>query len=361
MSERVLAINPGSTSTKVAVFDGETELLSVVAEHDDDDLRRFERVYDQAAYRTECVLDVLHRRSVGTDSLVAVVGRGGLVKPIPGGTYRVDQAMLDDLRTAERGEHASNLGAVIADLIAGPLGIPAYVVDPVAVDEMEPVARISGMPELPRQSLSHALNSKAVAREAAAQLQRPYDGVNLLVVHLGSGVSVTPHRRGKMIDVNNAQEEGPFSPDRAGGLPARALASLCFSGRFTKEELIKRIMGFGGMYAYLGTRDLREAEARADSGDAHAELVLDAMVYQIAKEVGAMATVLSGDVDRIVLSGGMAHSDRLVDGITERVRFIAPVVVIPGEREMRALVAGALRVLRGEELPQDYAEVESPC
>lgn len=360
-SERILVINPGATSTKIAVYDGETELFNRGVEHHGEELKPFARIYDQADYRRELILQELSRQEVPPDSLAAVVGRGGLVKPVSGGTYAVDQQMLDDLRQAARGEHASNLGGVIAHAIAAPLGIPAFVVDPVGVDEMEPVARLSGLPELPRQSLSHALNSKAVARRVAAEMGRGYEEVNLVVAHLGSGVSVTPHRRGRMVDVNNAQEEGPFSPDRAGGLPARALAVLCFSGRYTKEELIRRIMGSGGMFAYLGTRDLREAEARADSGDEEAGLVLDAMVYQVAKQIGAMSTVLSGDVDRIVLTGGMAHSARLVSGITGRVSFIAPVVVVPGEGEMEALAEGALRVLRGQESARSYAAENVPC
>jgi butyrate kinase len=359
--ERILVINPGATSTKIAVFDSETPLFRKILDHRGEDLAAFSRVCDQYEYRRDLICAALEEEHVALSSLAAVVARGGLLKPVSGGAYAVDEGMLEDLRAASRGQHASNLGAVIAECIAKPLGIPALVVDPVSVDEMDPVARLSGLPELPRQSLSHALNSKAVARTVAAQLGKAYADANLIVAHLGSGVSVTPHRKGRMIDVNNAQEEGPFSPDRCGGLPVLSLIALCYSGTFTKDELIRRVMGSGGMYAYLGTRDLRNAEELADSGDARASLVLNAMAYQVSKEIGAMAAVLSGAVDSIVLTGGMAQSERLVKAITERVSFIAPVVVVPGEGELEALAQGALRVLRGEEPARDYAAERVQC
>jgi butyrate kinase len=266
----------------------------------------------------------------------------------------VNQLMLDDLKKAERGEHASNLGAVMADHLARQLGIPAYIVDPVAVDEMEPVARISGLPDIPRASLSHALNSKAVARKVARDMGKRYEDVNLVVAHLGTGVSVSPHKHGRMIDVNNAQEEGPFSPDRCGGLPARLLVKLCFSGKYTEQELLGKLLGSGGIYAYLGTKDVREAEQRAAEGDELANTVLDAMSYQVAKEIGAMSAVLAGKVDSIVLTGGIAYSHRIVTAIRERVAYLAPIVVVPGEEEMESLTAGALRVLQGEEAAKTY-------
>jgi len=277
-----------------------------------------------------------------------------LLKPLLGGTYGVNPVMVEDLKKAERGEHASNLGAVMAYDLAQKLGIPAFIVDPVSVDEMEPEARLSGMPDLPRVCMCHTLNSKAVARKVAKEMGKKYDELNFVVAHLGSGISISPHRKGRLIDVNNAKEEGPFSPDRCGGLPAMMLTKLCFSGKYTQNEVLTKIMGSGGMYAYLGTKDIREAEKRAANGDKDAELVLEAMCYQIAKEIGAMSVVLAGDVDGIILTGGIAYSQRIVDGISRRVKFIAPVVVVPGEEELESLAQGAIRVLQGEEQANTY-------
>ncbi len=351
---RVLAINPGATSTKFAVFDDDTAILLSTVEHHAGELQGFAHVCDQADYRLGLIVAALEQASIAPASLQALVARGGLLKPLVSGTYRVNEAMLADLRAGARGEHASNLGAILADMLAQQFGIPAFVVDPVSVDEMEPEARLSGLPELPRDSLSHALNSKAVARRVAAQIGRRYEDVNLVVAHLGSGISVAPHRHGRMIDVNNAQEEGPFSAERSGGLPARKLVKLCYSGKYLEAEMLARITGAGGMFAYLGTRDIRQAERQASEGHAPSELVLQAMSYQIAKEIGAMATVLCGAVDRIVLTGGMAHSARIVADVSDRVRFIAPVVVLAGEDELPSLAAGALRVLSGQETAQTY-------
>jgi butyrate kinase len=261
--------------------------------------------------------------------------------------------MLADLEHAR--EHASNLGAILADRIAFPLGIQAFIVDPVSVDELEPEARISGLPELPRLSFSHALNSKAVARRVAGTLSRSYFDCNFVVAHLGTGISITAHRKGRMVDVNGAEEEGPFSPARAAGLPSLSLMKLCYSGRYTEQELHARMVGSGGLYAHLGTRDVREAEKRAGVGDAQASLVLKVMAYKIAKEIGAMATVLAGKVDRIIITGGVAYSEQLVRAVTERVSFIAPVQVLPGEEELEALAEGAFRVLNGEEFAKIYA------
>ena len=281
-----------------------------------------------------------------------MVGRGGLLKPMEGGTYRVTEAMLADLATAR--EHASNLGGLLAERIARPLGIPAFIVDPVSVDEMEPEARISGLPELPRNSFSHALNSKAVARRVAGDLGRTYSDCNFVVAHLGTGVSITAHRQGRMVDVSGADEEGPFSPARAAGVPATLLARLCYSGQYTEKQMLARLVGEGGLYAHLGTRDVREAERRAAEGDAHAAVVMKAMAYRIAREIGAMAAVLEGRVDRVILTGGIAYSEGLVAEVTRRVAFIAPVLVLPGEEELPALAEGALRVLRGEESAKTY-------
>lgn len=347
--KRILVINPGATSTKFTVYVGTQLKLDETVQHLAQDLGCFERVVEQIQYRLDLILQAMANANIPLTELDGIVARGGLLKPLVGGTYIINEEMLEDLRQGKRGEHASNLGALIADVLAKQLGIPAYIVDPVSVDEFEPAARISGLPELPRISMVHALNSKAVARKAAEKMGKKYEEANFVVAHLGTGISVTPHQRGRMIDVNNALEEGPFSPDRCGGLPARYLVKLCFSGKYTEQELLKRISGSGGMFAYLGTKDLREAEKMIASGDKEAELIVDAMAYQIAKEIGAMSAVLSGKVDGILVTGGMAYSSRLVNAIRTKVSFIAPIEIFPGEEEMEALASGALRVLEGRE------------
>ena len=352
--DRILAINPGATSTKIAVFDEETLLFQKTVEHHGTELQNFKRVIDQYGYRLKLILTALDEANVPLKTITAVVGRGGLLKPLASGTYLVNDAMLDDLREARRGEHASNLGGVLAYEISKKNGIQAYIVDPVSVDELNPEARISGWPELPRISFSHALNSKGVAKKVAVDLKKNYDELRLIVVHLGTGISVSAHLNGHMIDVNNAQDEGPFSPDRSGGLPTRQMVKLCFSGKYTEKELLSNIFGSGGMYAYLGTKDIREAEKRAKDGDQQADLILKAMVYQIAKEIGAMSTVLAGEVDSILLTGGIAYSSRITEEISKKVKFIAPILVIPGEEELVSLAAGVNRVLRGEEHVKDY-------
>lgn len=352
--ETILVINPGATSTKVAVFTGETGIFQTTVEHSDADLAGFGSVFEQYPYRLEVVLASLRQAGIALEGLTAVAGRGGLLKPLAGGTYAVNQLMVNDLQSAERGEHASNLGGVMAYNLAQSLGIPAYITNPVTVDEFDPVARISGLPELERQSFSHALNMKAVAKRLAAEMGKSYAELNVIVAHLGTGVSVTPHTGGRMIDVNNAMEEGPFSLDRCGGLPASQLVKLCYSGKYTFREMKEKLVGKGGVYAYLGTKDVREIEARAAQGDIEADQVLTAFTYQVAKEIGAMAAVLCGKVERIILTGGIANSQRVVGAITQRVEFIAPVVVMPGEGEMEALAAGAFAALTGREQAQEY-------
>ncbi|SCY96363.1 butyrate kinase [Alkaliphilus peptidifermentans] len=352
---RILAINPGATSTKIAVYEADTVLFTKTVEHSVKDLESFDKIFDQYQYRLDLVLQVLKEKNIELESLAAIVGRGGLLKPLAGGTYRVNEKMVNDLKMAERGEHASNLGAVMASNLANQLNISAFIVDPVSVDEMEPVARVSGLADIQRVSLSHALNMKAVARKVAKSMGKKYEEAKLIVVHLGTGVSVTPHKNGKMIDVNNAKAEGPFSPDRCGGLPADQLVKLCFSGKYTYDEL-KEILGSkGGFYSYFGTKDAREVEGMAEAGNKEAEIVLDALAYQVAKEIGAMATVLMGEVDRIVLTGGIAHSKRIVDDIVKRVKFIAPVEIIPGEEELESLALGALRIINGDEEAAIYS------
>jgi butyrate kinase len=353
-SEVILVINPGATSTKFAVYEGENVRLKKTVEHSAQDTGRFCKIADQHQYRLELVLDEMGKAGINPQQLTAVVARGGLLKPLKGGTYRINKKMVEDLSQALRGEHASNLGAIIAFELENKLGIPSFIVDPVSVDEMEPEARLSGLPDLERVSLSHALNMKAVARKVAKEMGKKYEEVNFVVAHLGTGISVTPHRQGRMVDVNNAKEEGPFSPDRCGGVPAGQLVKLCFSGKYTFEQLKEKFSTKGGLYAYMGTTDIREVTGMADSGDDRAALILDAMAYQVVKEIGAMAAVLAGEVHRVILTGGIAYSERIVSYIRERVSFIAPVEVIPGEEELEALAFGALRVLRKEEPAQTY-------
>jgi butyrate kinase len=364
---RVLTINPGSTSTKVAVYEDEHPLFVETIHYSAEEIAAFPHIADQYAFRRESVLSLLDEHGVKLGSLNAVVGRGGILRPIPSGTYRVSEKMLDELRHPKEREHASNLGAIIADEIARRAGIPAFIVDPVCVDEFDEIARISGLPEIERRSLSHALNLKVAARRAAQELGKRYDeaasltGVNLVVAHLGGGISVTAHRRGRMVDVNQALDgTGPFAPERAGGLPVGDVLRMAYSvppydeTHYTYEEMFKKIAGRGGLVAHLGTNDARQVEQRIEEGDEHARLIYEAMAYQIAKEIGLMATVLKGDVDAIVLTGGLAHSEMLVDWIVERVQWIAPVMIYPGEDEMLAMAQGALRVLRSEEEARDY-------
>ena len=353
---QVLAINPGSTSTKVAVYKDETCLWKDVIDHPAEEIKTFVRIADQYEYRITTILKTLESNGSKLEQFDAIVGRGGLLKPLSGGTYLVDEYLVNECHNAPGGEHASNLGGIIAYHLGQRVNIPAYIVDPVAVDEFEPIARLSGLPELPRISQSHALNMKAVARKVARELGKAYSEVNLVIAHLGGGISVTPHLKGRMIDVNNANNEGPFSVERTGTLPAYQLVKLCYSGKYSQSEMLAKVTKEGGMYAYLGTKDAREAERRMTEGDQEALLVLQAMAYQIAKEIGAMSTVLAGEVDRIVLTGGLAHSKFITEEIIKRVSFIAPVVLVPGEEEMESLALGALRVLNKEENALLYRE-----
>ncbi len=352
---RILAINPGSTSTKIAIYDNEKEVFETTLRHPAEDINKFEKIYDQYDFRKDVILDVLNEQGINLTKLSAVVGRGGLLKPIEGGTYKVTDNMIEDLKVGVLGEHASNIGGIIANEIADGLNIPAFIVDPVVVDEMQDVARISGMPEIERKSIFHALNQKAVARRAADELNKRYDELNFIVAHMGGGVSVGAHEKGRVIDVNNALDgEGPFSPERAGGLPVGDLAKMCYSGDVAHGDLKKKIKGKGGLVAYLDTNDGREVIKMIEEGNKEAEIVFEAMAYQIAKEIGMCSTVLKGKVDGIILTGGLAYGQELVKWITERVDFISQVIVYPGEDEMAALAQGGLRVLRGEETAKIY-------
>lgn len=350
----VLVINPGSTSTKIALFDGAGESKVTNLSHSTEEVKRYERVYDQKEMRTEVILNWLREQGVQVSELSAVVGRGGLLKPMPSGTYLVTEKMLEDLRLAEQGEHASNLGGIIAHSIAMQANIPSFIVDPVAVDEFEEVARISGLPQLPRKSLVHALNIRAVTRRVCNKLDLNFENSSFVVAHMGGGMSIAPIYKGRILDVNNANEDGPFSPERAGGLPVGQVAKMAFSGKYTCAELRKRLLREGGLTAYLGTNDGRVVNKMIDEGDKNAELVLNAMAYQIAKEIGAMSIALCGKADAIILTGGLAYNKKIVDWITERVSFIAPVEVVPGEDEMLALYEGAIRVLNGDEKAKIY-------
>lgn len=352
---RILAINPGSTSTKIAIYDNEKEVFETTIRHSNEEIDQYPKIADQYDFRKDVILRVLSENEINLTKLSAVVGRGGLLKPIQGGTYEVNDKMIEDLKAAERGEHASNLGGMIAHEIALQLNIPSFIVDPVVVDELSDVARISGMPEIERISIFHALNQRAVGRRYAVSKQMKYEDLNLIVAHLGGGISVGAHEKGRIVDVNNALDgEGPFSPERTGGLPVGDLAKMCFSGKYTHDEIKKMIKGKGGLVAYLGTNDGRDVVKMIEDGDENAKLIFEAMAYQVAKEIGSCATVLKGKVDAIILTGGLAYGPMLIKWITERVKFISEVIVYPGEDEMSALALGGLRVLKNEETAQVY-------
>lgn len=353
---RLLIINPGSTSTKIGIFDNEKPVMETTIRHTNEELHPYPTVIDQLDFRKNLILETLNTNGINITKLNAVVGRGGLFKPMEGGTYPVNEKMMEDVKLAKMGQHASNLGALIAHEIASQLNIPSFIVDPVVVDEMDPIARISGMPEIERISIFHALNQKAVARRAAKDIGKAYEDANFIVAHLGGGISVGAHRKGRVIEVNNALDgDGPFSPERTGGLPVSALMKLCYSGKYTLSEMQKKVTGHGGIVAYLGTNDGREVAKRIGEGDKEAELVFEAMAYQVAKDIGACATVLEGKVDGVLITGGLAYNTMLTDWIIKRVSFIGPVMTYPGEDEMIALAEGGLRVLRGEELGKIYA------
>ena len=355
MAFKLLIINPGSTSTKIGVYEDENPILVETLRHSSEEIGRFNSIYDQFNFRKEVILNVLKQKNFDVNKLDAVVGRGGLLKPIEGGTYTINQNMLEDLKVGVQGQHASNLGGIIANEIAKGLNIPAYIVDPVVVDEMTDIARISGMPEIERRSIFHELNQKAVARRYAKEKNVKYENLNLIVAHMGGGISVGAHENGKVVDVNNALDgEGPFSPERTGGLPVSDLVSLCFSRKYTLEEMKKKITGQGGFVAYLDTNDAKEVEERALAGDEKCKLIFEAMGYQIAKEIGKCAAVLKGKVDAIILTGGIAYSKSMVNYIKDKVEFISEVVVYPGEDELLALAEGGLRVLRMEEEAKEY-------
>lgn len=355
MTNKLLIINPGSTSTKIGVYEDETPILVETLRHSSDEINAYASIFDQYEFRKDVILNVLKEKNFDINTLNAVVGRGGLLKPIESGTYEIDETMLNDLKTGVQGQHASNLGGIIANEIGKSLNIPAFIVDPVVVDELQDLARISGMPEIERISIFHALNQKAVAKRYAKEIGKNYEDLNLIVVHMGGGVTVGAHKAGKVVDVNNGLDgEGPFSPERSGGLPVGDLVKLCYSGKYTIEEMKKKITGKGGMVAYLNTNDFIEVEKKALAGDKEFKLIFDAFIYQVSKEIGKCAAVLSGKVDTIILTGGIAYSKPVDEGIKDMVSFIAPITIYPGEDELLALAQGGLRVLNGEEKAKTY-------
>ena len=360
---RVLAINPGSTSTKFGIYVNDSPVLVKNIRHSDIDLAPFRGrpILEQQQYRAAQMEAALEQAVHSLRDLHAVVGRGGLLPPLASGTYRVNDDMLEELRLARRGEHASNLGAFLAHTLAMHANLPAFIVDPVSVDEWPEYARLSGSAMLERQCLSHALNSKAVAKRFAREHGKAYESLRLIVAHLGSGISVSAHENGRMVDVTNSREEGAFSTERAGTVPVMQLVDLCFSGRYTRKEVETLLFREGGLYSYLGTKDLVEVEQRIAAGVPYAQKIFDAMVYQIAKEIGAMAAVLRGRVYAILVTGGMAHSERLISALISCVNWIAPVVRYPGEDELQALAEGASRVLRHEEEPRTLVSTLQPA
>ena len=364
---RILVINPGSTSTKIAVYEDETDVFLKNVEHSVEEIARYETIVDQLGFRTGAVLTSLKEMD-GTDAghdngvsageklkFDAVVGRGGMISAIEGGGYLVNEALKEIILYGGIMQHASNLGALIADAIAAPLGIPAYIYDAVGADEMDEVAHITGLPEIVRYPYSHVLNTKAMARKYAKSIGKHYEDLNLLACHTGGGGSVSAHKGGRIID-SIADDDGPFSMERTGGIPLSYVVNIAYSGKYTEAELMKMVRGMGGVKAHLGTHDLREVERRILDGDKKAELIHDALAYQIAKGLGMLAPVLKGEVDAIILTGGAAYSEMLTSKVKERVSFIAPVVVLPGENEMEALAYGAFRILNGEEAAKVYTK-----
>lgn len=350
---KLLVINPGSTSTKVSYFEDEKEVYTEKLEHSIEELKKFQKIFDQYEFRKDAVLKFLNNHSIDKKELNAIVGRGGVLRPISAGTYLINEKMIEDLRNAPV-EHASNLGPIIAYEIAKPLGIPAYTVDPVVVDEFPEIARITGLKEINRKSRFHALNTRYVAKKRAEMLGKKIEDFNFIVAHLGGGISIVAFEKGRAVDVNDPSSSGPFSPERPGGLPSIDMVEMCYSGKFTKNEIKKKLMGEGGIVSYLGTNDLKEVERRIDNGDKDAKLIFEAMAYQISKDIVANATVLKGKVDEIIFTGGMSKSKRLIDLISERVGFVSNIFLFPGEMEQEALCFGALSVLKGEEKPKIY-------
>lgn len=355
MSLKILAINPGSTSTKIALYEDEKEILVKTLDHAVEEIEKYDKIVDQFQMRKEVVIAFLKENGYDVNMLDAVVGRGGMLPPVKAGAYRVNDLMVDRLKNRPLMEHASNLGAVIAYEIAGLIGKPAYIYDSVKVDELSDIARVSGMPAIPRISTSHVLNSRAMAIKTAEKYNKKLEDMNFVVAHMGGGISLGVYEKGRLVDIVS-DDEGPFSPERSGRVHCRELISLCFSGKYDKKQVVRMLSGNGGLKGYLGVIDAREVEKMIESGNEEARLVYEAMAYQIAKGIGELATVVKGKVDAIILTGGIAYSKMITGWIKERVEFIAPVEIMAGENEMESLALGTLRVLRGEEAAREYTE-----
>lgn len=352
---KMLIINPGSTSTKIAVYEDEIEVFVEVIRHLSEETGKYNSIGEQYEFRRKTIENTLKRNGYNIKDFSAIISRGGLVKPLQSGTYEVNDKMIEDLKIGVQGQHASNLGGLIASRISQEVGIKAYIVDPVVVDEMEDIARLTGVLEINRRSLFHALNQKAVARHVAREMGKKYEEVNFIVAHLGGGITVGAHKKGRVVDVNNGLlGDGPFSPERAGTVPSGELVKMCFYGGMTLEEVKSKLAGKAGLIAYLGTNDGREVNKMIDAGNDHAALVYEAMAYNVAKEIGSCAAVLEGSVDAIILTGGLAYDNKFVEWIRKRVEFISKVILMPGEEEMKALAEGGLRVLRQEEEAKEY-------
>ena len=355
MSYKILAINPGSTSTKIAVYENEKEIFTKTLDHPIEVIKKFENVQQQLQMRKDLVMSFLEGKDFDISELSAVVGRGGMLPPVKSGAYIVNQRMLDTLENRPAMEHASNLGAPIAYAIAKAAGIKAYIYDSVRTDELHDIARISGMPDIQRTSTCHVLNTRAMAIKAAKKYSKRYQDMNIIVAHLGGGISLNVHEKGHIVDIIS-DDEGPFSPERSGRVPCRQLIELCYSGKYDKNTMHKRLRGNGGLIGYLDTLDAREVENMIESGDQRAKIIYEAMAYQVAKGIGELATVVEGKVDIIILTGGIAYSNMMVSWIKKRVEYIGPVEIMPGENEMESLAYGILRVLKGEEEAKEYIE-----
>jgi len=357
---KILAINPGGTSTKIALFEDTKELYSTSFIHSVGDLRPFTSVFDEFPYRLKLIEGALEKAGHDLNTLDGIVGRGGLMKPLSGGTYHINEAMLNDLQNTINGEHASNLGAFLAKHLGDAIGKPSFVVDPVTVDEFDDISRISGIHDLEYTSWLHALNHKAVCRHVATDMGGAYEDFNFIVAHLGSGITIVPHHKGRMVDSSGGRSNGPFSPERSGGLPTYQLIQLCYSGKYTYEEMVRKVSFEGGLYDYLGTKNVHEVEERAAAGDSKAQLILDAFIYQICKDIAMFGATLCGKVDRIILTGGIAYSTLLQKEVERRVGYLAPIVVMAGEMELEAMALGVWRVLSGQEKALEYGDEAGP-
>lgn len=352
---KILVINPGGTSTKIAVYEKEKEHFKTSIVHSGEDLSHFKTVFDEFNYRLTSIENILSENNYKLEDFTAFVGRGGLMRAVQGGTYPVTDSMIEDLKNQVNGEHASNLGSIIAKYLGDKVNKPAFVVDPVAVDELLETSRITGIQDLEYSSWFHALNHKAVCRLIAQKNNAKYEDLNFIVAHLGSGISIVAHEKGRMVDGSGGRTNGPFSPERSGALPTYPLIELCYSGKYTREEMVRKVSFSGGMYDYLGTKDMLEIEKKYLSHeDAKTNLIFDSFIYQTACEIAKYGATLCGKVDYIILTGGIAYSNIIAEKIKQRVSYLAPIEIVPGEMEMQALALGALRVLRGQENPKDY-------